>query len=155
MIRFYEAGIKEIDELMELRKTMLREVNSLPDDYVFSKAFRRDSKKIFLSGNQTTFIAAEDKLIACATICYFDVLPTIAHPGGKRAHIMNVYTAKEYRRQGIMSELIGMSLRNIPADCPQVEAVVADASNHVIRILMEQYGFEDAVAGERRLWKQP
>ena len=43
MIRFYEAGIKEIDELMELRKTMLREVNSLPDDYVFSKAFRRAS----------------------------------------------------------------------------------------------------------------
>ncbi len=108
MIRFYEAGIKEIDELMELRKTMLREVNSLPDDYVFSKAFRRDSKKIFLSGNQTTFIAAEDKLIACATICYFDVLPTIAHPGGKRAHIMNVYTAKEYRRQGIASTLLYM-----------------------------------------------
>ena len=62
MIRFYEAGIKEIDELMELRKTMLREVNSLPDDYVFSKAFRRDSKKIFLSGNQTTFIAAEESI---------------------------------------------------------------------------------------------
>ena len=58
MIRFYEAGIKEIDELMELRKTMLREVNSLPDDYVFSKAFRRDSKKIFLSGNQTTLVAS-------------------------------------------------------------------------------------------------
>ncbi len=108
MIRIYQAGIKDIDELMELRKAMLREVNSLPEEHTFGKAFNRDSKRFFLSGNQTTFIAAEDKAIACATICYYDVLPTFAHPGGKRAHIMNVYTSKEYRRQGIASTLLYM-----------------------------------------------
>ena len=66
-----------------------------------------------------------------------------------------LYAVPEYRRQGIMSELIGTSLKNVPQDCPQVGAIVADASNQVIRILMNKYGFEDAVEGERRLWKQP
>lgn len=93
-----------------------------------------------------------------AGVCFLFLYRRIPHndyPGGMIAELGACYTVPEYRRQGIMSELIGTCLKNIPNDCPCVDAIVADASNQVIRILMEKYGFEDAVTGERRLWKQP
>lgn len=45
-----------------------------------------------------------EKIIGCATICYFTIMPTFSHPTGKRAHLMNVYTLKDYRRQGAESD---------------------------------------------------
>ena len=34
--------------------------------------------------------------------------PTFSHPTGKRAHLMNVYTRSEYRRQGIARKMVNM-----------------------------------------------
>ena len=36
------------------------------------------------------------------------LMPTFSHPTGKRAHLMNVYTAKDYRRQGIGMKMVSM-----------------------------------------------
>ena len=33
-------------------------------------------------------------------------MPTFDHPTGKRAHLMNVYTRNEYRRQGIARKMV-------------------------------------------------
>ena len=43
-------------------------------------------------------VLAGDRVIGCGTICYILIMPTFSHPTGKRAHLMNVYTAKDYRR---------------------------------------------------------
>ena len=50
-------------------------------------------------------------MIGCATICYMEVMPTFTHPTGKRAHIMNVYTRSEYRRQGIGLHMMEMLIK--------------------------------------------
>ena len=39
---------------------------------------------------------------------YMWIMPTFSHPTGKRAHLMNVYTNKDYRRQGIARKMVNM-----------------------------------------------
>lgn len=108
MIRIIKATENNIDDTICLRMEMLREVNSLPEDHTFGESFISGTKAYFLSETQTTYLAYEDEAVACATICYYDVMPTVSHPSGKRAHIMNVYTKKDLRKQGIASTLLYM-----------------------------------------------
>ena len=37
-----------------------------------------------------------------------EMMPTFSHPAGKRAHLMNVYTNSQYRRQGIGFQMLNM-----------------------------------------------
>ena len=103
------ATIKDVDIMMNIRLEMLRKVNQLSDDYIFSKELIENSRSYFLDGNQTTSIALKaGKVVACASISYIQVMPTFSHSTGNRAHLMNVYTKSDYRRQGIAKKLVQM-----------------------------------------------
>lgn len=106
----YRIATKEdIDMLMSIRLEMLRKVNDLSDNYVFSDELIANSKRYFLEGNQTTSIALENgKVVACASMSYIEMMPTFSHPTGNRAHLMNVYTNADYRRQGAARKLVQM-----------------------------------------------
>lgn len=106
----YRIATKEdIDMLMSIRLEMLRKVNDLSDNYVFSDELIANSKRYFLEGNQTTSIALENgKVVACASMSYIEMMPTFSHPTGNRAHLMNVYTNADYRRQGAVRKLVQM-----------------------------------------------
>lgn len=98
---------KDIGPLMDIRLEMLRTVNDLPEDHVFSDELTERSRRYFLDGDQTTVIASENGVIAaCASISYFEIMPTFSHPTGRRAHLMNVYTRAGYRRRGIARKLV-------------------------------------------------
>lgn len=108
-MKYRLASKEDIDILMHIRLEMLRHINGLADDYVFSNEMIDNSKRYFIEGNQTTGIALEDgKVVACATISYIEMMPTFSHPTGKRAHLMNVYTHADYRKQGIAHKLVEM-----------------------------------------------
>lgn len=97
----------DLELLMDSRIEMLKVVNNLPNDYVFDEKFVDCMRLFFLEGNQTTVLAMDgDKFAGCATICYIDVMPTFSHPTGRRAHLMNVYTRKEYRRKGVAALMV-------------------------------------------------
>ena len=92
----------DIDTLMDIRFEMLREVNGLEDGTAFDKTLVDCSRDYFLNGDHTTVLAMDgDKIAGCATLSYITILPTFSHPTGKRAHLMNVYTRKGFRRQGV------------------------------------------------------
>ena len=136
------ADKQDIDLMMSSRLEMLKEVNSLDADYQYNESFVEDSRRYFLEGNQTTVLALDGEIvIGCATICYFSVMPTFSHPSGKRAHLMNVYTAKEYRKQGI-----GMKMVNILIDdawnkgATEISLDATEAG----RPLYKKCGFEDS-----------
>ncbi len=108
-MEYRKADSGDIEVLMKLREEMLRVVNRLPDDYEFSDEIKEHSRRYFLEGDQTTVIALDNgDAIACASISYIGVMPTFAHPTGKRAHLMNVYTNGSYRRRGIARVLVNM-----------------------------------------------
>ncbi len=98
----------DLKALMSIRLEMLREVNNLPDDYSFNKELIENTEQYFKDGNQTTILAVDEKAIGCATLSYLCVMPTYSHPTGKRAHLMNVYTNKDYRRMGIAETMVKM-----------------------------------------------
>jgi ribosomal protein S18 acetylase RimI-like enzyme len=106
MIKYIIASMSDMDLLMQIRLEMLRAVNELSCDFEFSQEFIDSSKEYFSSDHQTTVLAIDEGVIGCATICYVDMMPTFSHPTGKRAHLMNVYTKGQYRRQGIAFHML-------------------------------------------------
>ena len=111
MIEYVVASKDDMELLMQSRLEMLRVVNGLPCDYEFSKELIDNSREYFNSDNQTTVLAISECVIGCATICYIEVMPTFSHPTGKRAHLMNVYTNSEYRRQGIALNMLNILIK--------------------------------------------
>ncbi len=109
MIEYKIAGPEDIDLMMESRLEMLRVVNGLDDDYQYDDVLFNCSKDYFLNGDQTTVLVLDEgKVIACASMSYMWIMPTFSHPTGKRAHLMNVYTNNNYRRQGIARKMVQM-----------------------------------------------
>jgi ribosomal protein S18 acetylase RimI-like enzyme len=108
MIIFSKATEDDLELLMQSRMEMLKVVNGLPEDYMFTDELIACSRDYFKNANQTTILAIDEKVVGCATICYVEMMPTFSHPTGKRAHLMNVYTNSQYRRQGIAFRMLSM-----------------------------------------------
>ena len=109
MIEYRITTNDDIELLVESRLTMLKEVNNLPADYEYPQEFIDCSRDYFLNGAQTTVLALDGGRIAgCASISYITIMPTFSHPTGKRAHLMNVYSDPDYRRQGIAKKMVTM-----------------------------------------------
>ncbi|MDE7363148.1 MAG: GNAT family N-acetyltransferase [Oscillospiraceae bacterium] len=110
MITYEKAAPKNIGDFIKLRVELLCGIYNKPES-AFEGEFTQLSEEFFKSGDQTTVLAFDgERAIGCATICYITLMPTVDHPTGKRAHIMNVYTNADYRRQGIARQMITMLL---------------------------------------------
>ena len=82
-----------------------------------------------------------ERVIGCATICYITIMPTFSHPTGKRAHLMNVYTAKEFRGQGIGKKMVDLLIED--AWNKGATEISLDATESG-RPLYRKCGFEDS-----------
>ena len=134
------ADASDIDILMNVRLSMLRIVNDLPDDYIFDDELVTYSRRYFLEGDQTTVVAVDDgRCVACASMSYIEIMPTFSHPSGKRAHLMNVYTEESYRRRGIARQLVNMLIEDARAHGATEISLDATESG---RPLYESIGFK-------------
>ena len=101
------ADASNEDAALRIRLDCLRTVGNLPKDYVFSDTFMEATRDFLRHADQTTLLKLDGQIpVACATLCYKRCIPTLGHPTGCRAHIMNVYTAEGYRRQGLARQLL-------------------------------------------------
>ena len=109
MINIIKTDSNNIQMALKIRLEMLREVNNLKDNSAFSNDFKESILSYFSRQDQTTLLAVNDEIevIGCATICYIEIMPTFSHQSGKRAHLINVYTNKDYRRKGIAQKMLG------------------------------------------------
>lgn len=138
MVKIIKAKPENLRELVEIRLEMLREVNHLSENDEFSPSFIENCEKYFKNGHQTTVLAFDEKVIGCASMCYLEMMPTFAHPTGKRAHIMNVYTQKDYRRQGLARAMLYMLIEEAKEN--GVTEITLDATEKGIG-LYKSYGF--------------
>ncbi len=107
MINIRIATTDDIEAMMSSRLEMLKVVNDLLADYEYSDEMVRESRDYFLHGDHMTVLALDgDAVIGCASMSFIRIMPTFAHPTGKRAHLMNVYTRSEYRRRGIARQMV-------------------------------------------------
>jgi ribosomal protein S18 acetylase RimI-like enzyme len=109
MIEYRIATNDDIELLMSSRLEMLKVVNDLPADYVYDDVIVNESRDYFLNGDHVTVLAIDGgEVIGCASMSFMWIMPTFSHPTGRRAHLMNVYTRNEYRRQGIARKMVEM-----------------------------------------------
>ena len=142
MIHYRIATKDDINLLIQSRLEMLKVVNDLKPDYQFSPDFIDKSRAYFVNGDQTTVLAfADETVVGCATMCYINMMPTFDHPTGKRAHLMNVYTNSQYRRQGIAYHMVNMLIEE--AKERGVTEISLDATQSG-RALYQKCGFMDS-----------
>ena len=111
-IEYRAAGPGDIDQVMRTRLDTLVAVNGLENDHLFDRDFLEASRKFFLEGDQETMLAfAGARAVGCATMCYIRLMPTFSHPTGLRAHLMNVYTDRTWRRKGIAYHMVSFLIR--------------------------------------------
>lgn len=110
MITYRKVENELLETTLKMRREMLAVIYG-KDEREFEGEFTRLSAEYFTNGDQTTVLAFDgERCVGCATICYITLMPTFDHPTGKRAHIMNVYTNADYRRQGIARQMMNMLL---------------------------------------------
>lgn len=101
------ADESTLDAALRIRLDCLRAVGDLPKGYAFSDTFIAETRDFLRHADQSTLLAMDGYIpVACATLCYKRCIPTLGHPTGRRAHIMNVYTAEGYRCQGLAKQLL-------------------------------------------------
>jgi Acetyltransferases len=144
MLQYKIATSEDIAGLMAIRLEMLREVNFLSKDYAFSEELYSFSRDYFLNGQHTTVLATDGEngvAVGCASLCYMEFMPTFSHPTGKRAHLMNVYTAPDYRGHGIARRMVEMLMEE--ARRRGVTEISLDATADG-RPLYKKAGFQDS-----------
>lgn len=142
MIDIRIATKDDIECLMSIRLEMLKVVNNLPKDYEYSEEMINESRDYFLNGDHITVLAVDgDSVIGCASMSFIRIMPTFDHITGKRAHLMNVYTRCEYRRQGIAQKMVEVLIEKTWEK--GVTEISLDATA-LGRPLYERIGFTDS-----------
>lgn len=142
MIEYKIADEEDFDLLMSSRLEMLKVVNDLDEAYEFSDELVEYSKLYFKQGDQVTVLALDQEIVVgCATICFMTLMPTFSHPTGKRAHLMNVYTKKEYRGRKIASHMMEMIIQ---ASKEHGATEISLDATTMGRPLYEKFGFKDS-----------
>lgn len=127
------ADASNEDAAVSIRLDCLRAVGNLSTDCEFAPEFVETTRDFLRTADQTTLLAMDGDIpVACATLCYKRCIPTLGHPTGKRAHIMNVYTAEGYRRQGIAKQL--MLALHAEAESRSVTEITLDATDEGRRL---------------------
>ncbi len=122
------ADASDEETALRIRLDCLRAVDHLPPAYEFVPEFISATREFLRSADQTTLLAFDGDIpIGCATLCYKRCVPTLGHPTGKRAHLMNVYVAEGCRRQGIAKSLV-LALHAEAALCGVTE-ITLDATD--------------------------
>lgn len=137
VIRRADAEMEEA--AISIRMACLRDVCGLPEGHVFPETFVNATREFLRTADQTTLLMmAGERPVACATLCYKTYIPTPGHPTGRRAHLMNVYTAPAYRRRGLAQRLLTMLHRE--AAKRGVTEITLDATDEGRR-LYESMGY--------------
>ena len=144
-IEYKIATPDDMEQLMSSRLEMLKVVNDLDPSHEYSDEIIKSSIEYFQNGDHTTVLAMDGKrVIGCATMCYIYIMPTFSHPTGKRAHLMNVYTMKEWQRHGIAKKMVSMLIEE--AWKRGVTEISLDATEEG-RPLYQKLGFVDSTEG--------
>lgn len=140
--KYKRATIEDIDELVRTRIIVLRAANKLSvnvDMSVVEKESYAYYKRALESGNHISYLVYGDgTFIGAGGVSFYQVMPTYHNPTGKKAYIMNMYTAPEYRRQGIAMHTLDLLVKDAKAH--GVSQIALEATD-MGRPLYEKYGF--------------
>lgn len=139
---YKKATIADIDELIRTRIIVLRAANNLSDDVdmsVVEKESYEYYKRALETGEHIAYLVYDkENFIGAGGVSFYQVMPTYHNPTGRKAYIMNMYTAPEYRRQGIAINTLDLLVKD--ARKQGVTQIALEATD-IGRPLYEKYGF--------------
>ena len=139
---YKRATMEDIDELVRTRIIVLRTANKLPDDEdmsVVEKESYAYYRRALETGEHIAYLVYDNgKFIGAGGVSFYQVMPTYHNPTGKKAYIMNMYTASEYRRQGIAFHTLDLLVKD--ARKQGISQITLEATE-MGRPLYEKYGF--------------
>ena len=139
---YKKAIVENIDELVRTRIIVLRAANKLSDDVdmsVVEKESYAYYKRALENGEHIAYLVYDNgTFIGAGGVSFYQVMPTYHNPTGKKAYIMNMYTALEYRRQGIAIHTLDLLVND--ARELGVSQITLEATD-MGRPLYENYGF--------------
>ena len=96
-------------------------------------------KSALETGEHIAYLVYDNEtFIGAGGVSFYKVMPTYHNPTGKKAYIMNMYTASEYRRQGIAFHTLDLLVKDAKEqDMLQIALEATDMG----RPLYERYGF--------------
>ena len=114
---YKKATIADIDELVRTRIIVLRAANKLSNDVDMSLV-EKESYEYYKSaleiGEHIAYLVYDNEtFIGAGGVSFYQVMPTYHNPTGKKAYIMNMYTAPAYRRQGIAFHTLDLLVKDI------------------------------------------
>lgn len=139
---YKKATIADIDELIRTRIIVLRTANKLSNDVDMSLVEKESYeyyKSALETGEHIAYLVYDNgSFIGAGGVSFYQVMPTYHNPTGKKAYIMNMYTALEYRRQGIAFHTLDLLVKDIRKQ--GVSQITLEATE-MGRLLYEKYGF--------------
>lgn len=134
------AGAEEIELLVQTRIRVLRAANGLGNNVDMTQVESRTRAYYQQAGDShaALLVYDGDRVIATGGVSFYRVMPTYHNPSGEKAYIMNMYTAPEYRRQGVARKTLDMLVEA----CHQrgVRFITLEATE-AGRALYASYGF--------------
>ncbi len=102
-----KATEADLDLCLAARKAALRAIFGEISDAALEDVMANTSNYYKNNADHVTYFAFdEDKLAACGSICFYQIMPSFQNPTGKKAFIINMYTHPDYRRQGLSLQLL-------------------------------------------------
>ena len=139
---YKKATIADIDELVRTRIIVLRTANKLSNDVDMSLVEKESYeyyKNALETGEHIAYLVYDNEtFIGAGGVSFYQVMPTYHNPTGKKAYIMNMYTAPAYRRQGIAFHTLDLLVKVIRKQ--DVSQITLEATE-MGRPLYEKYGF--------------
>ena len=142
IFEYKKASIEDIDELVRTRIIVLRAANKLSYDVDMSMVEKESYayyRRALENREHIAYLVYDNGMfIGAGGVSFYQVMPTYHNPTGKKAYIMNMYTAPEYRRQGIAFHTLDLLVKDAKEQgMLQIVLEVTDMG----RPLYERYGF--------------
>ena len=103
---FRKAEEKDIPDLCRIRKLQLIDEGMQPDTEI-DRELDRYFRDRFADRSMVEWIAEEEgRIIATGAVLFMRFPPSYINPSGMKAYIANVYTAPDYRGQGIAQDML-------------------------------------------------
>jgi GNAT superfamily N-acetyltransferase len=154
-LTYHLAGPSDLDLLVRTRIQVLRAANLLPEDAplpAVEDTTRPYYQTALANGDHVAYLVFDGNLwVGSGGVSFYQVMPTVRNPSGRKAYIMNMYTRPDYRCRGIASYVLDLLVQEARQRGVAQIGLEATAMG---RPVYESYGFLPAGA-EMELVQQP
>lgn len=139
MLRYQKLTTKELDIFIDIRINQLREEGASAD-IDLKPALRDYYDRHMADGTFVSWIAMdEDKVVGTSGMSFVEKPPYFGCPNGRIGLLSSMFTAKEYRRQGIAKELLARVVNEAREyGCGAVQITASDVGV----LLYTDFGFQ-------------